>query len=322
MTIFTAIPHLQEGYWKTEKERVEVLNSEPRQAHQLRSVQWNQSATGQLSRRQNWSLIAFLEEDGGLSVIIDDNPEDDHREDPTVASLEEFARKDHRFHQITSMWFDDEYYNAVLVDASDPSQWTKIATPEDVQKCFRRILGRINFGDLDGLSLGITDTVGLHSAILDHLLDNDAKTRNLFLAYQGPASTEFLRRHVHKNELTDLHICEGWPLESTVPLVEALVRQRQLLNFWTDTRMNPSDSLVASIKENWSRDDTPKCKKHFVWKLESPQLSYGRVYNHPKSMISLVQKVMNEHFTLECRPLSAIPPFPPFPVVHASDGPM
>uniref|UniRef100_A0A1I8AGE0 F-box domain-containing protein n=1 Tax=Steinernema glaseri TaxID=37863 RepID=A0A1I8AGE0_9BILA len=210
---------------------------------QLRSVQWSRSATVQLSRRQNWNLGVFLAEDGGLSVILDDSSDDDPRWDPTVASLEEFVRKDPRFHQITSIWFDHECDDVVLLEASDPSQWTHITSAMDVKKCFRRILGRINFGALDCLCLRIIDSVGLHSTILEHLLDNDAKTRELLLAYQGPASTEFLRRHVHKNELTKLHLCEGWPLEGMVPLVEALVQQKQLQNFSTDTRMNPGAGL-------------------------------------------------------------------------------
>uniref|UniRef100_A0A1I7YKT9 ACT domain-containing protein n=1 Tax=Steinernema glaseri TaxID=37863 RepID=A0A1I7YKT9_9BILA len=179
---------------------------------QLRSVLWSQSATGQLSRRKNWDLGVVVEEHGGLSVILHD---DDERQDPTVASLEEFARKDARFHQITLIWFNHDCDDLDLLLASDPSQWTNITTPEDVKKFCRRILGRINFGALDNLCLRIIDSLGLHTVILDHLLDNDAMARGLFLAYQGPASMELLRRHVHKNKLTDLHLYEGWPLEST-----------------------------------------------------------------------------------------------------------
>uniref|UniRef100_A0A1I7Y0X7 FTH domain-containing protein n=1 Tax=Steinernema glaseri TaxID=37863 RepID=A0A1I7Y0X7_9BILA len=124
------------------------------------------------------------------------------------------------------------------------SKVTEISTKQDIESLKRRFFPRINYSALD-IVLRVVDAIGLHSAILHHLVDKNLRIRIVELSYEGPASTKLLKQLVHKKVTIQICLEGDWPLESTVPLVEALIPQRQLRYFDCNVKMSLSKSFSA-----------------------------------------------------------------------------
>uniref|UniRef100_A0A1I7YE34 F-box domain-containing protein n=1 Tax=Steinernema glaseri TaxID=37863 RepID=A0A1I7YE34_9BILA len=235
----------------------------------LSSHSWSQMAADQMARRKNWILL-IKHCEGSFSGIFENKSVH-----PFTATLQEFARKDPTVHQITQI--------ALL--KSENLTWrncgpTKVGARKDIESFERRIFPRINYSALEHLQLSTMDSIGLHSAILRHLVDKNMKIKRLYLKYEGPNSTEILEQIVRKKVVTIMSLSGEWPPESTVPLIEALVPQRQLRKFWSHARMSFSESFFESLVADWREDNSRQAEEMFFW---SPETTPPLDQTHPNS---------------------------------------
>uniref|UniRef100_A0A1I8ARE7 F-box domain-containing protein n=1 Tax=Steinernema glaseri TaxID=37863 RepID=A0A1I8ARE7_9BILA len=239
----------------------------------LSSLPWSQLAADQMARRKNWTLCIEDRTDRFFGIFQNRSV---HPID--CATLQEFARKDPTENQITGIALGKPEH-MIVWPVGVPSQWAELINGRDIKSFARRIFPRINYGALDLLTLKVVDSIGLHSAILHHLADKHPWIKCLKLTYEGPASTVLLRRLVQKNVIRSMYIYGGWPPQSTAPLVEALIPQRQLRKLHCCVRMRLSESFLTSLVADWCDDNSPEEKEVIIWGLQTLPLDNG-VYRH------------------------------------------
>uniref|UniRef100_A0A1I7Y7C1 F-box domain-containing protein n=1 Tax=Steinernema glaseri TaxID=37863 RepID=A0A1I7Y7C1_9BILA len=183
---------------------------------------WCQLVADQMARRKNWRLCIGDCVNGQMGYF-----ESDSESPIEQASFEEFARKDPSFNQITAITYTWEDYESAYKEKI-ASKLTLIADAKAVKSLERRFFPRINYSAFEMLKLNTIDSIGLHSAILNHLVDKNIRIRNLGLSYNGRAATKLLKRMVKKKVIIKMKMYGDWPPKSTEPLIEALVPQRQL----------------------------------------------------------------------------------------------
>uniref|UniRef100_A0A1I7ZMP0 F-box domain-containing protein n=2 Tax=Steinernema glaseri TaxID=37863 RepID=A0A1I7ZMP0_9BILA len=247
----------------------------------LLSHSWSQPAAEQMTRRKNWELKTvdcLTNYIGFLSRYK--NSENAHE----YASFQEFPRMDPSLNQITGIWLKGPDDDEEPYDYESNCKGTKITTEQDVTNFQRRFFPRINYNALDSCNL-VEDDIGLHSATLHHLADkqmliNDVKYLNI--SYEDPASTDLLKGLMQKRVLIRVRMSGEWPAESTVPLIEALIPQRQLEYFSYGARINLSETFFPSLIDDWRNDTMPQRKRMFFHKLQTPLPLESGVYPHPK----------------------------------------
>uniref|UniRef100_A0A1I7ZG90 STAS domain-containing protein n=1 Tax=Steinernema glaseri TaxID=37863 RepID=A0A1I7ZG90_9BILA len=187
-----------------------------------------------MARRKNWTLCIFKCGKEHFGFLANNHE----------ASFQEFARPDPALNQITAIQHErEEYVKEGLFKE------TKISTEQDIKSLKRRFFSRINYGALHRLTLTIVDDIGLHSAIVNYLVDKNAKIAFLELKYQDAASTELLEGLVQKK----VFILCG----------HALIPQRQLRNFSCYAKMSLRESFSTSLVADWKKDDSPERKQLF-----------------------------------------------------------
>uniref|UniRef100_A0A1I7Z8J4 F-box domain-containing protein n=1 Tax=Steinernema glaseri TaxID=37863 RepID=A0A1I7Z8J4_9BILA len=212
----------------------------------LPSQIWAKLATDHCSRLTDWLLCFWKKEDKLLGILKRYNSQGIYKID--FASFEDFAKKDPRYNRITDIVMDKQFgLNAAFYEPDNP--WTKIESAKDVESLKRRFFWRINCDDFVSLRLNVVDSVGMHSAIIGHLVQKCVGVEMLTLDYSSPVSTELLRICVHTNWLTVVEIRGAWPLETTLRLLETLTRQEQLehLHCRLDDTCDALESLLRKI---------------------------------------------------------------------------
>uniref|UniRef100_A0A1I7Z953 Mitochondrial ATP synthase regulatory component factor B n=1 Tax=Steinernema glaseri TaxID=37863 RepID=A0A1I7Z953_9BILA len=211
---------------------------------------WAKLAADHALRRNNWTLRFFLKEDEISGIFMRQNTQEIYTTE--YASFEDFAKEDPKYNQITDILMDNENDFTDDTDAFyDPdAPWTTIASAKNVESLKRLFVRRINYSDLASLCLDELDSVGVHSAIIGHLVDKNVAVKVLDLKYCSPASMEVLRSCVQGNRLTNVSLEGAWPLETTVPLLETLVRRGQLELL--DCGLDDTCDALESLREDWS----------------------------------------------------------------------
>uniref|UniRef100_A0A1I7ZDH9 Methyltransf_21 domain-containing protein n=1 Tax=Steinernema glaseri TaxID=37863 RepID=A0A1I7ZDH9_9BILA len=255
---------------------------------ELASLPWSQLAADQMARRKNWTLFIYKYGKEYFGFFRN-NHEAGH------TSFQEFARTDPALNHITDIRFYewDQYYGDFL----KKGKATEIATDQDVESLKRRLFARINYGALDKLTLTVADDIGLHSAIVHHLVDKNAKISFLGLEYQDAGSTELLERLVQNKVISVVDMYGDWPPESTVPLVEALIPQQQLRTFECHVKMSISQSFFESLVADWKKDDTPRTKQIFFRNLETTLPLESGMHLHPNSKEQLFVEADSPNLT-------------------------
>ncbi|KAK0410026.1 hypothetical protein QR680_004902 [Steinernema hermaphroditum] len=263
-------------------------------AEKLRSRSWSRLARHHHTQRRSWRLCVVQEKDALLGLFRCSSAKAKE-----FLSLREFARTDARFDQIAEIEIELEE-NLVWEEDVEAAEWTSIASKEDVEALKHRFFWRINYRSLDWLNLNIVDALGLHSTILNHLVDKSPRIEILELAYEGPASTALLERQVKKNVITELTISGQWPPETTTPIVEAILPQRQLYYFVAESRILLSSGDLASLLEQWSQDDSPRKAKEVVIRSGDLHMEkYEKVLDHTKADAKVTTKMEGTSFTLD-----------------------
>uniref|UniRef100_A0A1I7ZDT9 F-box domain-containing protein n=1 Tax=Steinernema glaseri TaxID=37863 RepID=A0A1I7ZDT9_9BILA len=259
---------------------------------ELSSHSWNRLAAKQLKQRKDWTLCFFQRGKEYFGYL-----EKYQKSLMEFVSFQEFAKTDPTLNQITGIWFDGPFRLPYGEEITSKS--TKITSKQDVKRLERLFFSRINYDALYVLKMDTTDNLGLHSAILHHLVDKKIEIPQLYLKYDNPDSTELLKRLVQTKGITDMTMHGEWPQESTVPLIEAVVLQRQLRDICCAATINVSESFFTSLVEEWRNDSSPEDKQVIFRGIKTEPPFACVVHHHPNLKDRLEVTAANNSITIK-----------------------